>query len=200
MRSLTQLQFALQKQLEEQLASIYHIDQQIRELPHGPPSPEIQLLEQQLKETLKENSVRLGKHISRNEVLTKELIRLEIEAEQLQQSNVLQQQRIVDLQGSVGTARKHHQFLIEQTERLERDLSESDANKQLLAEQKDELDSSIAERQRQCDELQEEIDDLQQKSAHLQRNIEGLQQLKEQNLLSVMDLNTRLHDVSSGKD
>ena len=200
MRSLTQLQFALQQQLEEQLASIYHIDEQIRELPPGPPSPEIQLLEQQLKETLKENSVRLGKHIARNEVLTKELIRLEIEAEQLQQSNVLQQQRIVDLQGSVGTARKHHQFLIEQTERLESDLNQSDANKRLLVEQKDELDSSIAERQRQCDELQEEIDDLQQKSAHLQRNIEGLQQLKEQNLLSVMDLNTRLHDVSSGKD
>ena len=200
MRSLTQLQYALQQQLEEQLSSIYQLDQNIRELQSEPSNPDIQHLEQQLKETLKENSILLGKHIARNEMLTKELIRLEIEAEQLQQSNVLQQQRIVDLQGTVGTARKHHQFLIGQTEKLEGDLQQIDSNKKELEEQKDGMELSISERQSNCDLLQEDIDDLSQKSAHLERNIEGLQQLKEQNLLSVMDLTTRLHDVSSGKD
>ena len=59
-------------------------------------SDNIETLEQQLREEVKERSLLLT-HLARNEYNTKELIRLELEHEQLQQSNISQQQRLSNL-------------------------------------------------------------------------------------------------------
>ena len=96
MKSTTKIQLVIQQHLEEQLAGIYALDQQLDGI--NPSSDaELESLEAQLRESIRNQSLNLAKHIARNEVLTKELIRLEMEQEQLQQSNA-QQQRVVALQ------------------------------------------------------------------------------------------------------
>ena len=199
MKSTTKIQLVIQQHLEEQLASIYALDQQLSQLQESD-SPELHTLESQLRESIRTQSLDLARHVARNEVLTKELIRLEVEQEQLQQSNVVQQQRVVALQSSVAQTRKHHQFMMDQSTKLEGELSTLEQMHTELQDHQTTLNDNIAERSRQITLLQEENDKLQQEAGHLERNITGLKELREQNLLSVMDLRNELHDVSSGKD
>ena len=199
MKSTTKIQLVIQQHLEEQLAGIYALDQQLDGI--NPSSDaELESLEAQLRESIRNQSLNLAKHIARNEVLTKELIRLEMEQEQLQQSNVVQQQRVVALQGSVAQTRKHHQFMIDQGAKLESELEHLEQEQSTLQSHQTTLSETISDRTAQVADLEAEIAQLQMQAAHLERNITGLKELREQNLLSVMDLTSELHDVSSGKD
>lgn len=198
MKSTTKIQLVIQQHLEEQLARIYTLDQHLEELSDS--DTDLELLESQLRESIRSQSLTLTRHIARNEVLTKELIRLEMEQEQLQQSNVVQQQRVVALQSSVAQTRKHHQFMIDQGAKLESDLERLEAEHTQLHTQQTTVHETIQERTAQVSDLETEIAQLQMQAAHLERNITGLKELREQNLLSVMDLTSELHDVSSGKD
>lgn len=198
MKSTTKIQLVIQQHLEEQLAGIYTLDQQLDSISNS--DVELESLESQLRESIRSQSLNLAKHIARNEVLTKELIRLEMEQEQLQQSNVVQQQRVVALQSSVAQTRKHHQFMIDQGLKLETELETLEQEHTSLRSQQTTLNDTINERSAQISDLEAEIAQLQMQAAHLERNITGLKELREQNLLSVMDLTSELHDVSSGKD
>ena len=203
MPTLTQTQLAIQKQLEQQLISLYQLDQRldaIQQPQHNSKSHDLAQLEQALKDHLREQSLQLTQHVARNELFTKEFIRLELELEQLQQSNALQQEKISTMQTSVATARRHHQFLQEQTQRLQQEESEIAKEHAELVETKNRIEQTLQEKQQECSSLQDEIDKLQERADFLQNNIDGLMQMRENNMLSVMDLTTRLNDVSSGKE
>ena len=199
MKKTTEIQLIIQQQLEQQLFQIYQLDSNIAETKVNP-TPDLENLEAQLIEELQQRSLRLTQHIARNAKATKELMRLELEQEQLQRSNLSQQQQMTLLQKSVSTARKHHQFLVSQTTSLQQDSDKILEQHTVLKTAHTTMLSTIIDQQKECDVLQEELDSLQNKAKHLQQNIAGLQQLREQNLLSVMDLTARLNDVSSGKE
>jgi hypothetical protein len=199
MKKTTEIQLIIQQQLEQQLFQIYQLDSKIAETKVNP-TPDLENLEAQLIEELQQRSQRLTQHIARNAKATKELMRLELEQEQLQRSNLSQQQQMTLLQKSVSTARKHHQFLVSQTTSLQQDSDKMLEQHTALNTARTTMLSTIKDQQKECDVLQEELDALQNKAKHLQQNIAGLQQLREQNLLSVMDLTARLNDVSSGKE
>lgn len=199
MKNITETQLAIQRKLEQQLRSIYDVDAKLQAIAAGK-SEKIEALEQQLREEVRERSLRLTRHLARNEHNTKELIRLELEHEQLQQSNISQQQQLSTLQNTVSTARRHQQFLMEQTNALQEKSDNLQAQHDLLTNKKNELQETLLARQKQCDTLQEEVDALQRKAKHLQQNIDGLLQMRENDMLSVMDLTARLSDVSSGKE
>ena len=199
MKNITETQMAIQIELEQQLRAIYEVDAKLQTIA-AEKSDRIETLEQQLREEVRERSLLLTQHLARNEYNTKELIRLELEHEQLQQSNISQQQRLSNLQNTVSTARRHQQFLMEQTNALQEKSDNLHAQHDALAVKKNELLETLQERQNQCDNLQEEVDGLQRKAKHLQQNIDGLLQMRENDMLSVMDLTARLSDVSSGKE
>ena len=199
MKNITETQLAIQKELEQQLRSIYEVDSKFH-IDDTSSSEKIEALEQQLREEVRERSLRLTRHLARNEHNTKELIRLELEHEQLQQSNISQQQQMSTLQNTVSTARRHQQFLMEQTNALQEKSDTLQKQHSVLTTKKNELQETLHLQQKQCDTLQEEIDGLQRKAKHLQQNIDGLLQMRENDMLSVMDLTARLSDVSSGKE
>ena len=199
MNKTTEIQLIIQQQLEQQLFEIYQLDSKITDVKANPRA-NLEGLETQLIEDLQRRSQRLTQHIARNTKATKELMRLELEQEQLQQSNLSQQQQMAALKNSVSTARKHHQFLVSQTTLLQQESDDMLEQHTALKNSRITMLASIKDQQEECDLLQEELDSLQNKAKHLQQNIAGLQQLREQNLLSVMDLTARLNDVSSGKE
>ena len=199
MNKTTEIQLIIQQQLEQQLFEIYQLDSKITDVKANPRA-NLEGLETQLIEDLQQRSQRLTQHIARNTKATKELMRLELEQEQLQQSNLSQQQQMAALKNSVSTARKHHQFLVSQTTLLQQESDDMLEQHTALKNSRITMLASIKDQQEECDLLQEELDSLQNKAKHLQQNIAGLQQLREQNLLSVMDLTARLNDVSSGKE
>jgi len=199
MNKTTEIQLIIQQQLEQQLFEIYQLDSKITDVKANPRA-NLEELETQLIEDLQRRSQRLTQHIARNTKATKELMRLELEQEQLQQSNLSQQQQMAALKNSVSTARKHHQFLVSQTTLLQQESDDMLEQHTALKNSRITMLASIKDQQEECDLLQEELDSLQNKAKHLQQNIAGLQQLREQNLLSVMDLTARLNDVSSGKE
>ena len=203
MNKTTEIQLIIQQQLEQQLFEIYQLDSQITETRShlkSNPTSDLEELETQLITDLQQRSLRLTQHIARNTKATKELMRLELEQEQLQQSNLSQQQQMASLKNSVSTARKHHQFLVSQTTLLQQESDDMLEQHTALKNSRTTMLATIKGQQKECDLLQEELDSLQNKAKHLQQNIAGLQQLREQNLLSVMDLTARLNDVSSGKE
>jgi len=199
MNKTTEIQLIIQQQLEQQLFEIYQLDSKITDVKANPRA-NLEGLETQLIEDLQRRSQRLTQHIARNTKATKELMRLELEQEQLQQSNLSQQQQMAALKNSVSTARKHHQFFVSQTTLLQQESDDMLEQHTALKNSRITMLASIKDQQEECDLLQEELDSLQNKAKHLQQNIAGLQQLREQNLLSVMDLTARLNDVSSGKE
>ena len=199
MNKTTEIQLIIQQQLEQQLFEIYQLDSKITDVKANPRA-NLEGLETQLIEDLQRRSQRLTQHIARNTKATKELMRLELEQEQLQQSNLSQQQQMAALKNSVSTARKHHQFLVSQTTLLQQESDDMLEQHTALKNSRTTMLATIKGQQKECDLLQEELDSLQNKAKHLQQNIAGLQQLREQNLLSVMDLTARLNDVSSGKE
>ena len=199
MKNITETQLAIQRELELQLRTIYDIDSKIQTIDAGN-IENIDKLEEQLREEVRERSILLTRHLARNEHNTKELIRLELEHEQLQQSNISQQQQLSSLQNTVSTARRHQQFLMEQTNALQEKSDSLQTQYDFLTSKKNGLEETLLEQQKQCDNLQEEVDSLQRKAKHLQQNINGLLQMRENDMLSVMDLTARLSDVSSGKE
>ncbi len=198
MKNITEIQLAIQQRLEQQLHELYQLDAQIKsgQLDAAP----LESLETTLVEEVKTRSLKLTRHLARNEHNTKELIRLEVEQEQLQHSNASQQYKLTALQNAVSAARQHHQSLIVTTASLEEESNTLQTQYDLLVDTKNTLEQTLIEQHNQCNTLQEEVDGLQRKSKHLQQNIEGLLQQREEGMLSIMDLTARLSDVSSGKE
>ena len=199
MKNITEIQLAIQQRLEQQLCELYQLDSQIKSVQLDT-SVSLESLETTLVEEVKVRSLKLTRHLARNEHNTKELIRLEVEQEQLQHSNSSQQYKLSTLQNAVSSARQHHQSLIVTTASLEEESNTLQTQYDLLVHKKNTLEQTLIEQHNQCNTLQEEVDGLQRKSKHLQQNIEGLLRQREEGMLSVMDLTARLSDVSSGKE
>ena len=199
MKNITETQLAIQQRLEQQLRALYQLDAQISSL-HSEDSESLDSLEETLREEVKTRSLTLTRHVARNEHNTKELIRLELDQERLQNSNASQQYELSTLQNTVHIARQRHQSLMTRTTSLQEDSDTLQTQYDLLTDQKNALEETLINQQRQCDSLQEEVDGLQRKAKHLQQNIDGLLQQRENGMLSVMDLTARLSDVSSGKE
>ena len=199
MKNITEIQLAIQQRLEQQLRDLYALDAKVASL-EPDSSQSLESLEQTLVEEVKSRSLKLTRHLARSEHNTKELIRLELEQERLQNSNTSQQYQLSALQNSVHTARQHHHSLVEKTMVLEEESNTLQAQYDSLVSQKNALEEALIEQRDQCNTLQEEVDGLQRKSKHLQQNIDGLLQQREEGMLSIMDLTARLSDVSSGKE
>ena len=199
MKNITETQLAIQQKLEQQLRDLYQLDAKVASL-ESDSSQSLESLEQDLIEEVKSRSLKLTRHLARSEHNTKELIRLELEQEQLQNAKASQQYQLSALQNSVHTARQHQQSLIEQTSSLQEESNTLQAQYDSLLSQKNTLEEALIEQRNQCNALQEEVDGLQRKSKHLQQNIDGLLQQREEGMLSIMDLTARLSDVSSGKE
>lgn len=199
MKNITEIQLAIQQKLEVQLRDLYQLDAQIQSLKTNDSEP-IESLEQTLIDEIKMRSLALTRHLARNEQATKELIRLEVEQEQLQNSNASQQYTLSTLQSSVLSARQQQKSLMEKTSALQEESNAIQTQYDLLVNKKTALEESLVEQHKQCNSLQEEVDSLQRKAKHLQQNIDGLLKQREEGMLSVMDLTARLGDVSSGKE
>ena len=116
MKNITEIQLAIQQRLEQQLREVYQLDAQIQSA-QLEASDSLESLETTLIEEVKVRSLKLTRHLARSEHNTKELIRLELEQEQLQHSNASQQYKISTLQNAVSAARstpslfgRHHKF------------------------------------------------------------------------------------------
>lgn len=199
MKNITETQLALQRQLELQLAEIYRLDKQLS-ADSKPASQSLTTLEQELLEEVKRRSLVLTRHLARNEYATKELIRLEVEYEQLQASKGGQEQELSRLQNTVAVARRQHERLKEHTQSLQQETSALQEKQATLGAQKEELEQTLAVQRSECADLELEVENLRKKAKHLQQNIDGLLQMREHDMLSVMDLTARLSDVSSGKE
>ena len=199
--SLTKIQSDVQLLLERELAQLYALKQNLSSTSViYENSEQLSHLHDQLKQQFQDRAKVLAEHIARHEFIAKEFIRLELEQEQLQQSNATEQQRILELQGTVVNTRKHHQFLVEQHQGLQQTLQDLNHNCQQLDQQRLELQNHIANEEIQKQSLEDEVEKLEKQIHFLQSNIDQLRQLKEENMLSVMELTTRMRDVSSGKD
>ena len=199
MKNITEIQLAIQQRLELQLRELYQLDVQIQSLQTND-STSIKSLEQTLIDEMKARSLTLTRHLARNEHTTKELIRLEVEQEQLQNSNASQQYKLSTLQNAVLSARQQQQSLVEKTSSLQEESDALQTQYDLLLDKRHELEETLVEQHKQYNSLQEEVDSLQRKAKHLHQNIDGLLQQREEGMLSVMDLTARLGDVSSGKE
>jgi chromosome segregation ATPase len=199
MSNTSETQLAIQKHLEQQLYDLYQLQKEVHSAKNQAANT-LESLEQSLIEEVRQRSLILTRHLAKNEHYTKELIRLELEQEQIQQSSSSQQQELSALQRTVTNAKREQQKLTEEKNRLQQEVHDLHTQQHVLLEQKSALESDLTEQKQQCDALQEEVDALQRKAKHLQQNIDGLLQMRENDMLSVMDLTARLSDVSSGKE
>ena len=120
MKNITEIQLAIQQKLEIQLRDLYQMHK--LQSVQTDETDSIQSLEQMLIDEIKMRSLTLTRHLARNEHTTKELIRLEMEQEQLQSSNASQQYTLSTLQSSVLSARQQQQSLVEKTSHLKKNL------------------------------------------------------------------------------
>jgi len=199
MKNIMESQLAIQRQLELQLAEIYQLDKQLSAESKSDPQ-RLTALEQDLLDEIKRRSFVLTRHLARNEYAAKELIRLEVEYEQLQTSNGAHQQDLSRLQNTVSIAQRQHKRLTEQTTALRKETEALQELQADLSRQKEELEQTLTTQRSECAALEAEVEGLRKKAKHLQQNIDGLLQMRDNDMLSVMDLTARLSDVSSGKE
>ena len=162
MKNITEIQLAIQQRLEHQLHELYQLDAQTKSA-QIEESESLEYLETTLAEEVKVRSLKLTRHLARNEYNTKELIRLELEQERLQNSNTSQQYQLSTLQNAVSTARQNHQSLVTKTDSLEEESSTLQAQYNVLIDKKNALEQMLIEQNNQCNTLQEEVDGLQRR-------------------------------------
>lgn len=198
MKHITQAQLNLHKRFEVQMLQIQQLDTWLR-LTEDTDSTVSDADRQALLENLMQKSQVLTSQLAEAEFVATEFIRLEAEQERLQRVNQSKTKTLRQLQDTVEQTRTEHRRIHLNVQTLEDQSKRLDQERTALQEQQITLTESLEHKETQRDILQEEIDALKHKTKHLEQNIKGLQQLRDQNLLSVMDLTARLNDVSSGK-
>ena len=196
MKHITQAQLNLHKHFELQMLQIQQLDTRLTE------DADLTVSDgdrQALLENLMQKSQVLASQLAEAEFVATEFIRLEAEQERLQRVNQSKTKTLRQLQDTVEQTRTEHRRIHLNVQTLEDQSKRLDQERTALEEQEVALTESLKYKETQRDILQEEIDALKHKAKHLEQNIKGLQQLRDQNLLSVMDLTARLNDVSSGK-
>ncbi len=194
MKHITQAQLNLHKQFETQMFQIQQIDTALTN--NGSVS---ETDRQSLLKSLLQKSQLLTSQLAEAEFVATEFIRLEAEQERLQRANQSKTQTLKQLQSTVEQTRNEHRRVHLNVQALQDQSKELEQEYIALQSEQLKLTEGLKHRETQRDILQEEIDALKHKAKHLEQNIKGLQQLRDQNLLSVMDLTARLNNVSSGK-
>ena len=202
MSDLTAAQIEIQRILEAQFIELQSSLEQ-----HCTSSSQLSDLEEQVQRELLQKILELGKAIVRNEERAKRLLHTEMEMKHFKQEEerlelelekfLLEHQRgkrnLLQYQERNRLVMQRSQIYQEKIEAFEQELVQQ---KDLRHSLKEEIQSLEQDRL----DLEKENERHQQQILFLQENIARLRQMKEENLLSVMNLTNTLTDVSSGKD
>ena len=163
-------------------------------------SDRIEALQTELTQILEERMTALRATITTTEQLTRELLKTELEQESHSEKAISLKESLGSLRQTVGEARERVQRLEEEQLQLSQALSE-------LNHHRDTLRAAVSSSRTQCEQLRQEGAQLQEENELLQRqvqtlqeNIAGMKRLKEEHLLSRMELTSELANVSSGRD
>jgi hypothetical protein len=201
MNSLTQTQIELQKIFEEQFLEIQHLQEE------ATPIEEAYPLERTIQRTVVAKTIELGKLLLRNEAMTKRLLQIELdikhfsrehekhelELEKLLREHQKEKRGFQHYQERYRNIQIRSQQYQERKESLERIL-------EIEIEKKQQRKESISTIQQEVESLEAENKKHGQQISFLEDNIAKLRLLREDNLLSVMNLTNTMRDVSSGKD
>ena len=163
-------------------------------------SDRIEALQTELAQLLEERMTALRATITTTEQLTREVLKTELEQESHIEKTEQLKATLMSLREAVGESRQTVQRLEAENLQLTRAQNE-------LSQQRDTLREAVSSSRAQCEllrqegaQLQEENDLLQRQVQTLQDNIAGMKRLKEEHLLSRMELTSELANVSSGRD
>jgi len=163
-------------------------------------SDRIEALQTELAQLLEERMTALRATITTTEQLTREVLKTELEQESHIEKTEQLKATLMSLREAVGESRQTVQRLEAENLQLTRAQNE-------LSQQRDALRETVGSSRAQCEllrqegaQLQEENDLLQRQVQTLQDNIAGMKRLKEEHLLSRMELTSELANVSSGRD
>jgi chromosome segregation ATPase len=164
-------------------------------------------LQQEMQTILEEKFIQLREQVQKMELLTREIIKTELSTEQTNEKHKSLQQELDLLQQGV----KKQQDLLSitqqkfaSTQQTSRDIT---TKNQQLTEQIKAHTNNNQGYQEELESLEQQNKTLEEDNAKLKlqidflkENIAKLRQLKDENMLSVMNLTNSLQDVSSGKD
>ena len=163
-------------------------------------SDRIEALQAELAQLLEERMTALRATITTTEQLTREVLKAELD----QENNV---EKSTQLKETLRTLRNEVEASRNQVQRLEEENLQLGSAKNELAQQRDSLREAVSASRAQCEQLRQEGAQLQEENELLQRqvqtlqeNIAGMKRLKEEHLLSRMELTSELANVSSGRD
>lgn len=201
MNTLTQTQIELQKIFEEQFLEIQHLQEE------ATPIEEAYPLERTIQRTVVAKTIELGRLLLRNEAMTKRLLQIELDIKHLSRE---QQKHEIELEKSLREHQKEKRAFQHYQERyrsIQIRTQQYQERKEILErsleielEKKQQRKEGISSIQREIESLETENKKHAQQILFLEDNIAKLRLLKEDNLLSVMNLTNTMRDVSSGKD
>lgn len=201
MKNLTQAQIELQKIFEEQFLEIQQLQKD------STPIEEAYPLERTIQREVVLKTIELGKLLLRSEEMTKRLLQIELDIKHFSQEHEKHELELGKLlrehqkerrefhhyQERYRNIQKRNQHYLDRKELLEQSLETEVEKKQHLKE-------TIHSLEQEADTLTAENQKHEQQISFLEDNIARLRLLKEDNMLSVMNLTNRMKDVSSGKD
>ena len=164
-------------------------------------------LQQELQNILEEKLLELRQQVQQTEHLTREILRtefattsteekhstLQTELQSLLESNKKEELALQRQPQQIDSLRQTRHNLEERKEQLLQEIENQRLHNQSYTE-------DLRDLEQQNKEFEEENAKLKLQIDFLRENIAKLRQLKEENMLSVMNLTNSLQEVSSGKD
>ena len=164
-------------------------------------------LHQEIHTILEKKFTELRKAVQHTEHTTREIVRTELSLQQHQEKQTHLQQELDALQQtshqekeSLADLRKRHQSILTEREQLQLQKNDTLHQMEVAQQTNEEQQEQLNHLQQEHNALEEENNKLKIQIEFLQENIEKLRRLKEENLLSVMNLTAHMQEVSSGKD
>ena len=201
MNSLTQIQIELQKIFEEQFLEIQHSQEE------ATPIEEAYPLERSIQRTVVAKTIELGKLLLRNEAMTKRLLQIELDIKHFSREHEKHELELKKLLREHQKEKRGFQHYQERYRNIQIRTQQYQERKESLerileieVEKKQQRKESISTIQQEVELLETENKKHGQQISFLEDNIAKLRLLKEDNLLSVMNLTNTMRDVSSGKD
>ena len=201
MNNLTQTQIELQKIFEEQFLEIQKLQKATSPIEDAYP------LERTVQREVVARTIELGKLLLRSEEMTKKLLQIELDIKHFAQEHEKHELELEKLLREHQKERREFHFYQERYRSLQIRNQHYQDRKEILergleaeVEKKQQLKETIGALQQEVDALETENEKHEKQISFLEDNIARLRLLKEDNLLSVMNLTNTMKDVSSGKD
>lgn len=197
------LQQQIRSLLDQDLAEIRHLHtlaQEGKRDTGAQVSQELTTLQKQLDAEIKQRSMHLSQQIQKSSLLTRELMRIELEEERLQQGHHTTEQEISEKRQHLRQLQQEQEQQESDNKTLQNALQNTTHTIAQLQQQREVLESQLEQFRNEQDALEETVHKLQGQVGNLQGNLDRLKQMKEANMLSVMELTQRIRDVSTGKD